>query len=70
MIYALAIYIALTRISDYRHHPGDVITGTIVGNIFALLILIFMVDVFRRPRSFRDLKYTLIDGIIEVRNLN
>ena len=57
MIYALAIYIALTRVSDYRHHPGDVMAGTILGNVFAVLILIFVVDLFQRPRSFHDANY-------------
>lgn len=65
LIYALAIYIALTRISDYRHHPFDVVTGIIVGNLFAFLILLFMVDLFRRPRSFYDAKFALIDHVIE-----
>ena len=65
LIYALAIYVALTRISDYRHHPSDVITGVIVGNLFAFLILLFMVDLFRRPRSFFDAKYTVSDNVIE-----
>ena len=62
----LAIYIALTRISDYRHHPLDVVTGIIVGNIFALLILVITVDLFHRPRSFFHAHYTILDNDIEV----
>ena len=54
VVYALAFFIALSRISDYRHHPYDVVTGTIFGNLFAIFILYFHVDIFRRPRSFRD----------------
>ena len=66
LIYILAIYIALTRISDYRHHPTDVITGIIVGNLFAFLTLFFMVDLFRNPRTFTDHSYTILDSIVEV----
>ena len=65
LIYTLAIYIALTRISDYRHHPTDVITGIIVGNLFAILILFLTVDLFRRPRSFFHTRYTILNNTID-----
>ena len=54
LVYALAFFVALSRVSDYRHHPFDVFTGTLFGNIFAIFILYFHVDIFRRRRSFRD----------------
>jgi len=56
-----AFYIALSRISDYRHHPTDVITGIIVGLFYAAIILMFIVDLFNRPRSF-EVKYEQIEG--------
>jgi len=65
LIYILAIYIALTRISDYRHHPTDVITGIIVGNLFAILILFLTVDLFRRPRSFFHTRYTVLNNVAD-----
>jgi len=65
VFYILAIYIALSRISDYRHHPTDVITGIILGNLFAFLILYLTVDLFRRPRSFYHARYTAVDHIIQ-----
>ena len=46
---------------NYRHHPTDVITGIIVGIIFAAIILMFLVDLFNRPRSF-EVKYEQIEG--------
>lgn len=49
----LAFYICLTRISDYKHHPGDVLAGVFVGAFFAILILIFLMDLFNRPRMFK-----------------
>ena len=50
----MALYIAFTRISDYKHHPTDIIAGIIVGIVFALIILLFLVDLFQRPRSFEE----------------
>ena len=52
LFFMLAFWIALTRISDYRHHPMDVVTGTVVGIAFSFLILFGLVDIFNRPRSF------------------
>ena len=52
-IFSLAFYICLTRITDYKHHPGDVLMGAAVGIFFAILILNYLVDLFHRPRSFK-----------------
>uniref|UniRef100_A0A4W5JPX9 Phosphatidic acid phosphatase type 2/haloperoxidase domain-containing protein n=1 Tax=Hucho hucho TaxID=62062 RepID=A0A4W5JPX9_9TELE len=35
----LAVYTGLTRISDYRHHPSDVITGYIQGALTAYWVV-------------------------------
>ena len=48
-----ALFVSLTRITDYRHHPEDVIVGILVGLFFATLILMFLADIFNRPRSFQ-----------------
>jgi len=32
-----AVYTALTRVMDYKHHPGDVIGGSIIGITIAIL---------------------------------
>ena len=66
VFYILAICIAPSRISDYRHHPTDVITGIILGNLFAFLILYLTVDLFQRPRSFYHARYTPVEHIIQV----
>ena len=52
--FMLAFYIALTRISDYKHHPTDIIAGILVGVTFAVLISSFVLDLFKKPRSFRN----------------
>jgi len=59
MFFILAFWIALTRIKDYRHHPLDVVTGTLVGIVFSGLVLFGIIDIFNRPRSFTsyDAKY-------------
>ena len=62
-IFSLAFYIALTRINDYKHHPGDVITGMLVGIFFATIILLFLMDLFHRPRIFKAMSIdTLLEG--------
>ena len=50
-IFMLAFWIALTRISDYFHHPLDVIMGSLVGISFAILTLA-AADIFRRQTAF------------------
>jgi len=48
----LSLWISLTRISDYRHHPLDVIFGAIVGMSFATVTLVVIGDVFVRRSAF------------------
>lgn len=59
-IFCLAFYICLTRISDYKHHPGDVLVGAFLGTFVAVILLVFLVDLFHRPRIFRVV--TGVDG--------
>ena len=80
-IFSLAAYITLTRISDYKHHPGDVLAGMVVGIFFAFMILIFLMDLFHRPRSFKteeqvdervetvdnDVEQSTVDGVDGIR---
>lgn len=35
----LALYVSLTRVSDYHHHPTDVLSGSIIGTVIALLLI-------------------------------
>ncbi len=48
----LALFISISRISDYKHHPLDVVVGIAVGVVFALIVLLIVVDLFRRPLAF------------------
>ena len=36
--FVLALWISITRINDYMHHPEDVIIGSIIGMMFAFLM--------------------------------
>merc|ERR1719412_1633988 len=48
----LSFWISLTRISDYFHHPMDVVTGALVGVVFALVTLTIIADLFNKRSSF------------------
>ena len=49
---ALALYVALTRIADYKHHPFDVLAGSVNGSIIAWCIVIAIMNLPEHPRIF------------------
>eukprot|EP00092_Neocalanus_flemingeri_P034736 GFUD01037800.1.p1 GENE.GFUD01037800.1~~GFUD01037800.1.p1 ORF type:complete len:313 (-),score=66.54 GFUD01037800.1:207-1145(-) len=50
-LFILAFWIALTRISDYFHHPLDVAMGSLVGILFAVGTVI-VADIFNKQTAF------------------
>jgi len=48
----LAFWISLTRVSDYFHHPEDVLTGAFFGVLFSGVTLLGIADVFNRRSAF------------------
>ena len=46
------ISLSFSRISDYYHHPYDVVTGALVGITFASSTLLVMADVFNKRSAF------------------
>ena len=50
--FVLAFYISLTRIMDYKHHPTDVLAGAIVGVVFAIIFIRFVIKIFDNPVAF------------------
>ncbi|CAF3145574.1 unnamed protein product [Rotaria socialis] len=48
LCFALAAYIGITRITDNRHHPTDVLGGAILGTFVAIIAFRYMVGSFKR----------------------
>ncbi|KAM8792439.1 phospholipid phosphatase 1 isoform 1-T1 [Eudromia elegans] len=44
---ATSIYVGLSRVSDYKHHWSDVLTGLIQGAVVAVLIVLYVSDFFK-----------------------
>ena len=51
-IFLLAFFICLTRITDYKHHPTDVIAGILIGIVYALILIVFVIKLFDNPIVF------------------
>uniref|UniRef100_A0A0F7YZV4 Phospholipid phosphatase 1 n=1 Tax=Micrurus fulvius TaxID=8637 RepID=A0A0F7YZV4_MICFL len=52
---ASSIYVGLSRVSDYKHHWSDVLTGLIQGALVATLIVVYVSDFFKeRGRTFKQ----------------
>ncbi|KAF4115767.1 phosphatidic acid phosphatase type 2D isoform X1 [Onychostoma macrolepis] len=50
MLVMLAVYTGLTRISDYRHHPTDVLTGFLQGGLTAYWVAFYISSMFKTSR--------------------
>ena len=37
---------------DYKHHPTDVLAGAIVGVVFAIIFIRFVIKIFDNPVAF------------------
>ena len=57
LVYALIV--ASSRVTDHKHHPGDVAAGAIMGTILALLSLARVRDFQRFVCIYKKLELTV-----------
>uniref|UniRef100_A0A4X1SKZ5 Phospholipid phosphatase 1 n=1 Tax=Sus scrofa TaxID=9823 RepID=A0A4X1SKZ5_PIG len=54
---AVSIYVGLSRVSDYKHHWSDVLTGLIQGALVAIVVAVYVSDFFKERNSpFKERK--------------
>lgn len=49
---AAAVYVGLSRVSDYKHHWSDVLTGLLQGAVMAILIVLYVSNFFKVRAQF------------------
>uniref|UniRef100_A0A8C5QAQ0 Phospholipid phosphatase 3 n=1 Tax=Leptobrachium leishanense TaxID=445787 RepID=A0A8C5QAQ0_9ANUR len=47
----MAFYTGLSRVSDHKHHPSDVLAGFVQGALVAYCIVFYVSDLFKTPRK-------------------
>ncbi|XP_061081178.1 phosphatidic acid phosphatase type 2D [Conger conger] len=50
LLVLVAMYTGLSRISDYQHHPTDVLTGFLQGGLTAYWVAFYISSMFKNPR--------------------
>lgn len=50
----------MSRVSDYKHHWSDVLAGLAQGSSVAILVAVFVSDLFK-PRSYENMQRVTIN---------
>lgn len=52
LLMCLVFYTGFTRISDYKHHWSDVLTGIIQGTFVAIICAFFVSDLYKQRSHY------------------
>lgn len=53
LLICLVLYTGFSRVSDYKHHWSDVLSGLLQGTLVALLVATFVSELFTGRNKYR-----------------
>lgn len=64
MCILLAVSVAVSRVSDYWHFWSDVCVGSLIGFISAILVVTFILELFKRRKHNIGSEIQLVSGVV------